>query len=141
MNNLSCFLAGNVEKRANKKVVISSRFKDEKGNAVEWEIRNISSGEDEDIRKQCTRQVQIVGKRNQYRPEFDANAYIAKLCTVAVVYPNLGDEELQKSYGVYGAEELLRTMLYKDEFDKLSEEVMDITDTDDINDLVDEAKN
>ena len=31
MSNLSCFLAGNVEKRENKKVVVSNRFKDKDG--------------------------------------------------------------------------------------------------------------
>lgn len=141
MSNLSYFLAGNAEKRENKKVVISTRFHDEKGNPILWEIRSISSAEDEAIRKTCIKNVPIVGKRNQFRPDFDANTYIAKLVTASVVYPDLNDAELQNSYGVMGAEALVKAMLYNDEFDKLTDEVMSVTDAPNINDLVEEAKN
>lgn len=140
MSNLSCFLAGNVEKRENKKVVISERFKIN-GKPVEWVIRSISASEDEVIRKECTKRVPVNGKRNQFTQEFDANAYLAKLASKAVVFPDLNDAELQNSYGVMGAEQLLKAMLYKDEFDKLTEELVNVTESEDINDLVDEAKN
>lgn len=141
MNNLSFFLAGNVEKRENKKVVISDRFKDDKGKPIEWEIRSISAEEDETIRKACMRKIPVVGKKNQYTQDFDANAYLAKLAAKAVVFPNLNDAELQTSYGVMGAEHLIKSMLYKDEFDKLTEYLVESTETEDVNDLVEEAKN
>ena len=140
MSNLSCFLAGNVEKRENKKVVISDRFKD-KGKPVEWEIRSISAEEDESIRKACTRKIPVVGKKNQYTQDFEADAYLTKLAAKAAVFPNLNDAELQSSYGVMGGEQLIKVMLYKDEFDRLTECLVDSTETEDINDLVDEAKN
>lgn len=140
MSELSCFLAGNVEKRENKKVVVSDRFKD-KGKPVEWEIRSISAEEDEAIRKLCTKKVQVVGKKNQFTSEFDANGYLSKLAAKAVVFPDLNNAELQNSYGVMGAEALIKTMLYKDEFDRLTECLIDSTQTEDINELVDEAKN
>ena len=141
MGNLSFFLAENVEKKQNLKVAIGKRFKDEKGKPVEWEIRSISAVEDEALRKACTRRVQIPGKKNQFTQDFDSNAYIAKLAAAAVVYPDLNDVALQNSYGVMGAEQLLRIMLYKEEFDKLTEIVTGTSETEDINDLVDEAKN
>ena len=141
MGNLSCFLAGNVEKRENKKVVISNRFKDKDGNAVEWEIRSISADEDEAIRKSCTKRVPIVGKKNQFTQDFDGNAYLAKLAAKAVVFPDLNNAELQNSYGVMGAEQLIKTMLYKDEFDYLTEQLVSSTETEDLNELIDEAKN
>ncbi len=141
MGNLSFFLAENVEKKQNLKVAISDRFKDDKGNPVKWEIRSISAVEDEALRKACTRRVQIPGKKNQFTQDFDSNAYIAKLAAAAVVYPDLNDAALQNSYGAMGAEQLLRTMLYKEEFDKLTEIITGASESDDINDLVDEAKN
>ena len=141
MSNLSCFLAGNVEKRTNKKIVISDRFKDKDGKAVPWEIRPISASEDEEIRKTCTKRVQVVGKKGQFTQDFDANAYLAKLAAKAVVFPDLNDTELQNSYGVMGAEQLVKNMLYKDEFDKLTEILIEETDSENIEDLVDEAKN
>lgn len=140
MSNLSCFLAGNVEKRENKKVVVSDRFKNN-GKPVEWEIRSISAEEDEALRKACTRKVPIVGKKNQFTQEFDGNAYLSKLAAKAVVFPDLNNAELQNSYGVMGAEQLIKVMLYRDEFDRLTECLVENTDTEDINELIDEAKN
>lgn len=140
MGNLSCFLAGNVEKRENRKIVISDRFRDKKG-PLEWELRSISAAEDEAIRKTCTKNMPVTGKKGQYTQAFDANAYLAKLAVAAVVFPDLNDAELQNSYGVMGAEQLIKTMLYKDEFDRLADALMDAADMEDINDLVEEAKN
>lgn len=140
MSSLTSFLAGNVEKRENKKVVVSNRFKD-KGKPVEWEIRSISAEEDELIRKECTKNVPIPGKRNQYRQTFDSNAYLVKLAVKSVVFPDLNDAELQNSYGVMGAEALITKMLYKDEFDSLTEQLVSDSQAEDINDLVEEAKN
>lgn len=141
MGNLSFFLAENVEKKQNLKVAISDRFKDENGNPVKWEIRSLGAGEDEALRKDCTRRVQVPGKKNAFTNDFDGNAYLIKLAAAAVVYPDLTDVALQNSYGVMGAEQLLRTMLYKEEFDKLTEIVTGASESEDINDLVDEAKN
>lgn len=141
MSNLSCFLAGNVEKRENKKIVVSNRFKDKDGKPVEWEIRSISAEEDEVIRKACTKKIPVVGKKNQFTQDFDANSYMAKLAAKAVVFPDLNNAELQNSYGVMGAEQLIKVMLYKDEFDYLTEQLVSNTDTEDVNELIDEAKN
>ena len=141
MSSLTGFLAGNVEKRENKKIVVSNRFKDAKGNPIPWEIRSISANEDELIRKECTKNVPIAGKRNQYRQTFDSNAYLTKLAVKSVVFPDLNDAELQNSYNVMGAEQLIVTMLYKDEFDILTEQLVADSQTEDINELVEEAKN
>ena len=141
MSNLSCFLAGNVEKRENKKIVISNRFKDDKGKPVEWEIRSISAEEDDVLRKACTKKVPIVGKKNQFTQDFDSNGYLTKLAAKAVVFPDLNNAELQNSYGVMGAEQLIKIMLYKDEFDYLTEHLVNSTDTEDINELIEESKN
>ena len=141
MSDLSFFLAANAEKRENKKVVVSTRFKNKDGKPVPWEIRSVSLEEDEALRKSCTKKVQVTGRKNQLTTDFDANAYLLKLVARAVVYPDLNNEELQNSYGVMGAEQLLKVMLYKDEFDMLAEEVTRVTEREDINDLVDEAKN
>ena len=141
MSNLSCFLAGNVEKRENKKIVVSNRFKNKDGKPVEWEIRSISADEDEVIRKSCTKRVPVVGKKNQFTQDFDGNAYLSKLAAKAVVFPDLNDADLQNSYGVMGAEQLIKVMLYKVEFDYLTEQLVSNSDIEDVEELVDEAKN
>lgn len=141
MSDLSCFLAGNVEKRENKKVVVSSRFKDKNNNPVPWEIRAIGAAEDEAIRKACTKRIPVVGKKNQFTQDFDSNGYLTKLAAAAVVFPDLNNAELQNSYGVMGAEQLVKAMLYKDEFDALTEALVSNTETEDMEELIDTAKN
>lgn len=141
MGSLSSFFAANAEIRENRKIVVSDRFKDEKGNPIEWEIRSISAEEDEALRKECTKNVPIPGKKNQYRQNFDSNSYLTKLAVKSVVFPDLHSAELQNSYKVMGAEALIKTMLYKDEFDALSEQLVADSPTEDINELVEEVKN
>lgn len=140
MGNLSCFLAENAEKRENRKLVVSERFRDKNG-PVEWELRPISATEDEELRRSCTKRVPVPGKKNQFTQDFDANAYLAKLAAASVVFPNLKDAELQNSYHVMGDEQLLKVMLYKDEFDRLTELLVADSGAEDLNQLVNEAKN
>ena len=71
MSNLSAFLAQNALKVENVKHVVSKRFVDENGEPIPWEIRCITSTEDETLRKACTKRVPIPGKRNQYTQEVD----------------------------------------------------------------------
>ncbi len=141
MGNLACFFAGNAEKRENKKIVVSSRFKDEDGKTIPWEVRIISAEEDEKIRKECTKTVPVIGKKGQFREHFNSNEYLTKLTVKSIVSPDLNNKELQDSYRVMGAEALIKTMLYKDEFDKLTEKLLEDSEAEDINDLIDTAKN
>lgn len=140
MSNLACFLAGNVGKRENRKIIVSKRFRNEKG-PIEWEIRSISADEDEAIRKACTNQIPVPGKKNRFTQKFDSNAYLTKLAVASVVFPDLNNAELQNSYKVMGAEQLIKAMLYKDEFDRLTEALVENVDTEDLDELVEDAKN
>ena len=111
MGNLTAFLAQNAKQVENVKLVVSDRFTDEDGKPLEWEVRCISSREDETLRRDCQYRVQVPGKRGSFRQEFDNVLYLAKLAAACTVYPNLNDAELQDSYGVMSAEELLKEML------------------------------
>ena len=111
MGNLTAFLAQNAKQVENVKLVVSDRFTDEDGKPLEWEVRCISSREDETLRRDCQYRVQVPGKRGSFRQEFDNVLYLAKLAAACTVYPNLNDAELQDSYGVMSPEELLKEML------------------------------
>ncbi|MNW69264.1 Phage XkdN-like protein [compost metagenome] len=77
-----------------------------------------------------------------YTPEFDSNDYLGKMVGASIVYPNLKDADLQKSYGVRGTDVLLRKMLLPGEFTALLERVQALNGYDqDLNELVDEVKN
>ncbi len=142
MSGLSVFFAENVAKAEVVKYVASKRFKDEKGNPVEWQIGCVTSDEDEAIRKSCTRKVPIPGKKNAYMPETDFESYLGKLAVRCIVYPNLNDTELQNSYGVMGADKLLKTMLKPGEYQDLLKKIQEINGFDEtMEDMVEEAKN
>lgn len=141
MSQFNAFMAGNVEKVENKKVVISNRFKDENGNPIPWEIRALSAAENDELQRHCMVNVPVPGKKNQFSRELDQVKYTAMLLTSSVVYPSLDDEELQNSYGVMGADALLRKMLYLHEYNKLAEEVSGLIKNEGLGELVETAKN
>lgn len=111
MGNLSRFLKNNKAVRENYKYAASKAFTDENGVPVEWEFRPISTKEHTRITEECTYDVPVKGRANVFMPKVNQSKLIAKLIVAATVYPNLNDKELQDSYGVMGAEELLEEML------------------------------
>jgi hypothetical protein len=141
MSNLSAFLAQNVAQDENIKYVASKRFVED-GKPVEWELQSVTSEEDEQIRKSCTKKVQVPGKRGQYAPETDYEKYLGLLAARCVVFPNLNDAELQDSYKVMGADAVLKKMLKPGEYQDLLKKVQEINGFDiGLDELVDEAKN
>lgn len=141
-NNLSAFLSQNAVKVENTKYVASKRFLDENKKPIEWEICVITPEEDEELRKSCLRRVPVPGKRNQFMPETDFNAYVGKLAARCTVFPNLNDAELQNSYGVMGDVKLLKTMLTPGEYADYVAKVQEVNGFQiSMEDLVEEAKN
>ncbi|MBU9707136.1 phage portal protein [Paenibacillus sp. AK121] len=140
MSDLTLFYAQNVDSEITEDVAISPRFKDKEGKPVKWVIRSIPETENSVLRKESTKKVK--GKNGIYSNEFDSEAYLSKMVVAAVVYPNLKDAELQKSYGVLGAESLIKKMLLSGEYSTLLDKVQSLSGYDrDMNELVDEVKN
>lgn len=140
--SLSAFLAGNALKVENIKCVVSNRFIDENKKPIEWEIKAITGTEDEALRKSCTKRVPIPNKKNQYQREVDYDMYLGKLAVACTVFPNLNDAELQDSYGVMGADALLKTMLTPGEYADYLVKVQEICGFETtLQDEVQEAKN
>lgn len=137
--SLNAFLKQNALQVENVKYVASNRFVED-GKPVEWEIKAVTPKEDEEIRKSCTKKVQI--RKGQYQSETDVDKYVGKLAVACVVFPNLNDAELQNSYGVMGADDLLKTMLLPGEYTDLLQKVQEVCGFDiSQGDLVDEVKN
>ncbi len=138
--SLSAFLAQNAKKVDNRKIAASPRFVDENGKPMEWEIACITASENQKLRKESTRNVPT-SKRGQYTQDFDTALYQAKLATKCVVFPDLNDKELQDSYGVMSAEQLISAMLTPGEFDDLILSIVELNGFTPEGELVDEAKN
>lgn len=142
MSNLSAFLSQNAIKVENVKYLASKRFVNEDGKPMEWEIASITSEEDELLRKTCTKRIPVPGKRNAFMPDTDFNAYITKQAVKCTVFPNLNDVEVQNSYGVMGAEQLLKVMLTPGEYADYISKVQEVNGFDvPLEDAVEEAKN
>ena len=132
--SLSAFLAENVEQIPNREVVISKRFKDANGDPIKWELKPIPTAQMRKIRKDSMR-------FNGNKVDVDGDVLSMKMAVESVVFPNLKDEDLQKSYGVMGEAALLECLLsIPGEYDELVNQVTDLCGYN-AEELVEEAKN
>lgn len=137
MSGFEAFLKQNKKQDETMKLAASMSFVDKNGKPLEWEIRPLKSKEAASIRKLTNK----IGKGG--RVDVDNETFNRMAAAKATVFPDLNDKELQDSYGVMCAEDLIVEMLDKDgEFQQYVKNVMalsgyDITDTE----LVKEAKN
>jgi hypothetical protein len=106
MSELSLFLKENKQKKENLFFPATRSLTDSHGNPLLWEVRAISTKEDERLRDECTQFDSATG-----RFRLDVNSYMAKVASACVVEPNLYNANLQNSYGVFSPEELIREIL------------------------------
>ncbi|MGE5703547.1 MAG: phage tail assembly chaperone [Clostridia bacterium] len=140
MGELSLFFAQNVVAEVTEDFVVSERFKNKDGKSVPWKLRSMTEAENEEIRKSATKRVKV--RTGVYTAETNTEEYMAKLIVASVAFPDLKNADLQKSYGVMGAELLLRKMLLPGEYTALVQKVQELNGFDqDTNELKDEVKN
>mgnify|MGYP000980800071 FL=1 len=133
--SLNGFFKSNAKSLPDVKVVVSERFTDQDGNPIEWVLHPISTKKVEEITKRNTKTTIKNGKKESTVNEENLNA---ELLEAVVLYPSLNDAELQDSYGVSSANELLSVMLYPGETQVLTnalQEVMAGTKANDIDEL------
>lgn len=111
MSNLSLFLKKNKIVKENVKYAATKSLVDENGKPLEWEIKAITTKENDDIRETCTIEVPVKGKPNMVRPKLQTSKYGAKMLAASIVFPDLLNAELQDSYGVSTPEDLVREMI------------------------------
>lgn len=143
MNDLRAFFAQNLKPAAVVPYVATERLVDpETGKPPVWEITPITANENLEIRRGCMRMVPVPGKKNQYSQQIDVNAYMIKLAVRCTSFPNLNDRELQDSWGVMSAEQLLGAMLDPGELEDYTQKVSEVNGFEKVEaDLVEEAKN
>ncbi|RXZ84702.1 phage portal protein [Paenibacillaceae bacterium] len=140
MMSLQAFFAQNVQSELTEEFVVSERFKEDNGASIKWELKTLTESENEMIRKSATRSVK--GKNGARSTETNPEDYVAKLAVASVVYPDLQSADLQQSYGVMGADNLLKKMLLSGEYANLLAKVQELNGFDrDINDMAEEVKN
>lgn len=135
--SLNGFFKSNAKSLPDVKVVVSERFTNEDGSPIEWVLHPISTKKVEEITKRNTKTTIKNGKKESIVNEENLNA---ELLEAVVLYPSLNDAELQDSYGVSSANELLSVMLYPGETQVLTNALQEVMAGSKANDI-DELKN
>lgn len=135
--SLNGFFKSNAKSLPDLRVVVSERFTDENGSPIEWVLHPISTRRVEEITKRNTKTTIKNGKKESTVNEENLNA---ELLEAVVLYPSLNDAELQDSYGVSSANELLGAMLYPGETKVLTNALQEVMAGSKANDI-DELKN
>lgn len=143
MSNFSRFMKANKVVKENAKLAVTESLCDEEGKPLLWELRHISSKENEAIRDSCIAEVAVAGKSGVVRSKLKTGLYVQKLIAASVVVPDLYDAELQDSYGVKTPEELLMALVDNPgEYNRLAEFVQHFQGFDiSLDDKVEQAKN
>lgn len=132
MSNLSLFLKKNKKTRENVKYVATKSLCDENGKPLEWEVKPLNSREYDRLMADCS----------DDRGVIDWPTFREQLVTACVVEPNLNSAELQDSYGVMSAEDLLRAMVDTPaEFNAFYRFVDKMSSGGDIDEKIEQAKN
>ena len=134
------FLKTNKIEKQNEFIPVSQSFKDENGDTILWEVRQLSNEEMKYIKKTCVKQNR--DKRGNVSVETDSDKMMCLMAAMSTVYPDLKNAELQNSYGVMGETALLEAMLSAGELLVYEQEVNRINGFDvSFDDKVEEAKN
>lgn len=111
MSNLSLFMKQNKVAKTNTKYAVTKSLSDKDGKPLEWEIKSLTTKDDEAIKESCTFEVPVKGKPNLFRQKMNTTDYLAKMLAASVVVPDLYDAALQDSYGVKTPEDLLKEIV------------------------------
>ena len=96
MSKLSAFL-NPVNIQEEREVIISDRFKDDKGNPVAFKIRAMSQAENDQNVKLCTKKRRVGNQTEEY---FDNIEFSRRTIVEATVEPDFRAKELCDAYGV-----------------------------------------
>lgn len=108
--NMRAFYRDAVEENKSVFFPASKRIKDEEGNPVMWELRVLGYDEIKAITKRNTKNVpnKVTGAAEK---RTNAEEAAMEMTLKSIVFPDLNDADLQDSWGVVGAEALLKAML------------------------------
>ena len=120
MGDLKAFMLPPVTDET-EEVIISDRFKDEKGNVQAFKIRVLSQEINESLRRRSS----TVVKKNGVRigENLDTIAYGRELIVAATVYPNFRAEELCDYYKTKDPLDVPTKMLTAGEYNKLAKAI------------------
>lgn len=128
------FLMSDVKQSEEIKISLSKRFSEP------FVLKAITEEQDKMLREESYKKIKQ--RNGSYTRELDTDTYMKKLTIATVIVPDFKNAELQKNWGVLGAESLLERMLNPGEFNELLFKIREVNGYDEEpNEIVDEAKN
>jgi len=141
-NDFKEFFKDNKKQKEHVKYAATASICGKDGKPLEWELKPITSKENDQIREDCTIWVPVTGKPGQRVSQLEASRFNAKMICASVVYPDLNDTALQNSYGVISAEDLITEMIDDPgEYMALLMKVQEISGFTSLAEDIEEAKN
>lgn len=137
MSTLKAFLQPSVAGQT-KEVIISERFKDEKGKVVPFVIQAISQEENERLARQSLVKENVNGQRTE---RLNHTLYTKRLVLECVKEPDLKAKEICDYYGTIDPLDVPGKMLSIGEYGLLTNAIMSLNDIKDAQEKLDEAKN
>lgn len=123
MSKLSAFLHP-VQVSLEKEIMISDRFRDEKGNPVAFKIRSITQEENENLLKKARRVRKVNGQLQEYS---DSTDYSRAMVVAATVEPDFSSKEMCEAYGVLDPNLVPGKMLLTGEYTKLLQAIVELS--------------
>lgn len=116
----------------------TQKFKDESGKAIPWVFKKLSIDEYETLRDECT----SINFADKGKTKFNNTLFNKKFVCNSVVEPNLNNAELQDSYGVKKAEDLV-TLMFDNagEYYNLLGYLLEVNGFKSVGEYAEEAKN
>lgn len=113
MGNFNRFMKQNkAEDNKLYEYVASKKFVDDKGQPIAWKFKKLPLKEYESLRDYYSYDKKVGdGKFTRYISQLKTQDFNANLIVKCCVEPDLNDADLQDSYGVKGAENLLYEMI------------------------------
>ncbi|MDO5388164.1 MAG: hypothetical protein Q4F63_02930 [Clostridia bacterium] len=136
--DITKFLKSNVKEEGTFEFAPTKRFCDEEGKAIPWVFKKLSINEYERIREECT----SINFADKGKTKFNNYMFNKKIICNSVVEPNLNNAELQDSYGVKKAEDLI-TELFENagEYYNLLGYLLEVNGFKSVGEYAEEAKN
>ncbi len=111
MSNFKRFMKENKIEKGNTTYAATKDLRDEEGKPLLWTIKAMSTREYEKLKDSCMNDVPLKGRKGMIIPKLDSSKFLPLLVSKCTVEPNLNDKELQDSYGVMSAEDLVVEMI------------------------------
>lgn len=129
-DTVTAFLAQNKVQNKTEEVYVTDSFVSPvTGNPILWKIRALSADEEKMIADSCKleRKDRRTGTITLLTDDAE---YMARMVAQCVEYPDLGDRELQTSYGVKNKVGAIRAMLTAGELARLAQKIIKLSDLD-----------